>query len=111
MCQQPHSSDVYLVMMWLCVCVCVLCVCVWCVLCVCVCVLCECVCGVCVWCVWCVCVCVCVRVSLTLTLVSLCKMGKRLSRRSAMRAGLLWAAELNATRNTRHILTRKRKRM
>ena len=49
---------------------------------VCVCV-CACVC-VCV----CVCVCACVRASLTLTLVSLYRMGRRLSRRSAMRTGL-----------------------
>ena len=61
-----------------------------------------------------VCVCVCVQadvhvcvcgggggVPLTLTLVSLYRMGRRLSRRSAMRTGLLWAAELNATRATR----------
>ena len=60
-----------------------------------VCVVCECV------CVYvCVRVCVCVRASLTLTLVSLYRMGSRLSRRSAMRTGL-WAAELNATMATR----------
>ena len=49
----------------------------------------------------CVCVCVCVCTPLTLTLVSLYRMGRKLSRRSAMRSGLLWAAELNATRATR----------
>ena len=51
-----------------------------------------------------VCVCVCVRAPLTLTLVSLYRMGRRLSRRSAVRTGLLWATELNATRATCYTL-------
>ena len=48
----------------------------------------------------CVCVCACVCVSLTMTLLSLYRVGKRLSRRSETRTGLLWAAELKATRDT-----------